>query len=799
MKRVWLIGSGVDCDVVVDDRRVSARHCQLALSSEGLTLSDLNSTNGTFVGGQRITSPVRVTRHDEILLAGCVPFPWPKQSTTAAKPQSPTSTPSAEHEETLLIGREDTCGLVIDRPSVSREHARLVKRGEFLYIEDLHAANGTFLNGQRIAGRVPVRAGDLLGIGDYELEVQTDGQLRPPATLYGVAIEVRNVTVDVPGRRLLEDVSLSVFPGEFVGLMGPSGVGKTTLLNVMDGYTLPSTGMVMVNGIDLYSHYAQFSNAFGYVPQDDIMHRELTVAEALYYTARLRLPDATSDDEIRARVERVVARLGLRSTVDTVIGSPEVKGISGGERKRVNLALELLTDPAVMFLDEPTSGLSSEDALAVMRLLRDLADQGKTIVLTVHQPSLEAFRLLDRLIVVSRDAQSAEPGRVAYFGPAYPDAIHFFNPERFAKAPSGFEPNPDDLLRGLSQQPTRQWIDRFRESSYYKAFVTARSNRLPPQLRPLPPRPPASAIGQWCTLVRRGTSILLRDRWKTLVLLAQAPIVAVIVLMVFAQSVSRNVTSETWNQVANASAATLFLLGLSALWFGCSNAVREIVGEWAVYRRERMVDLRIAPYIASKLAIGFGLCAVQCVVLLVIARWGCGLHGPAISCLGVMMLAAGTGLAIGLLISALARSSEVAIAIMPLVLIPMVVLGGVLLPVHKMQLPIRTLAYLMPTRAGFEAMMTQEANRRPLGPSPYTGGSANEAESTNVGRPDMAEIYFPKNTRIATSADVAILIVMFSTLIVLVYVALRARDLPSRSLSGKMTIDGRATLRHSPL
>src|SRR5205807_1364578 len=157
------------------------------------------------------------------------------------------------------------------------------------------------------------------------------------------------------------------------------------------------------NGEDLYEHYGQFAALIGYVPQDDIIHRDLTVGQALYYNARLRLPRDFSNADIADRISKVLNQLELQGARDVLIGSPEKKGISGGQRKRVNLAMELLTDPLILFLDEPTSGLSSEDALMVMRLLRELSNGGKTILLTIHQPSPEVFRLLDNLVVVSRD------------------------------------------------------------------------------------------------------------------------------------------------------------------------------------------------------------------------------------------------------------------------------------------------------------------------------------------------------------------------------------------------------------
>lgn len=234
--------------------------------------------------------------------------------------------------------------------------------------------------------------------------------------------------------------------------MGPSGAGKTTLISALNGYTPPTLGQVLFNDRDLYANYGQFQGVIGYVPQDDIMHGDLTVARALYYTARLRLPPDSSDAEIAERIKVVIEQLGLKGTENVLIGSPQKRGISGGQRKRVNLAMELLTDPAVLFLDEPTSGLSSEDTLTVMRLLRTLADEGKTILLTIHQPSLEAYRQLDNLVVVAKDPGTTDPGRLTYYGPAYPQAVQFFNPQH----EEGAVLSPDEVLRSLAEEKMRR-------------------------------------------------------------------------------------------------------------------------------------------------------------------------------------------------------------------------------------------------------------------------------------------------------------------------------------------------------
>ena len=518
---------------------------------------------------------------------------------------------------------------------------------------------------------------------------------------------------------VLQGLNLDVDAGDFVAFMGPSGSGKTTLMSALNGYVRPSAGAVLFNGQDLYAAYDQFRMHIGYVPQDDIMHRDLTVRQALYYTARLRLPRDMTDAAIHARIDEVLGQLRLTEAADVLIGSPERKGISGGQRKRVNLAMELLTDPFILFLDEPTSGLSSEDALVVMKLLRQLADGGKTILLTIHQPSREVFRLMDGIVLLAKDKGSAEPARLAYYGPAYPDAIHFFAPESATQT----EPSPDLLLHGLESRPAAEWVARYATSEAKKRYVDDRAGKAPTLIPAVPARSGSrgGGLAQWSALVRRSLAIKVRDTWNTAILLGQAPIIAVLIVAVFGSRAGEEPAMEKWLTVSGATTSVLFLMVVAALWFGCSNSAREIVGEWAIYHRERMINLKIPAYVASKLAVLGALCLVQCACLLGVVGLFSRLRGDWPPMLGILWLAALIGVAVGLLISAMARTPEIAISLVPLVLLPMVILGGMLSPTHEMNGLMRLLSGVMPSRWAFEGLLLVETRKfpPPPDPSPY--------------------------------------------------------------------------------
>ena len=655
----------------------------------------------------------------------------------------------------LVVGRTPDNDLAIDHPLVSRHHLRFDRHASTWMVTDLGSTNGTYVNGIRIATTTLV-AGDVVDIGGSRLVLLDESYLERRDYRGDTRVEAQEISIDAGGRRLLAGVSLTLVPSELVGLMGPSGAGKTTLMTALNGYLPPSGGRVLFNGQDLYESFDHFRLGIGYVPQDDILHGELTVGEALSFTARLRLPGDTSSSEITQRVDRVLNELGIAHIRDSVIGTSMRKIVSGGERKRVNVAMELLNDPPVLFLDEPTSGLSSEDALAVMQCLRDLARQGRTILLTIHQPSREVFRLMDNLAVVSRDIDTADPARLVYYGPAYPEAIRFFNPGKALSA----EPAPDSVLRGLAERSTAKWRQAYEASVLKQRYVDGRSGQgLARGTAAPPPRRAPAAWRQAIVLLRRGLALKSRDVSNSMILFAQAPIIALLLVLIFGGATRADATLLQQQQGRIATATVLFLMNVAAIWFGCSNAAREIVAEWVVFSRERMVGLRLPAYLASKLALLGFVGLVQCVLLLSIVEHGCRIDAPWRPMLLSLFLSAFVGTALGLLISALARSSEVAISLVPLAILPMVVLGGMMQPLHQMDQPAHTLAQFVPSRWAFELAIESEARYRP---------SADR---------DLAEPYFPATRRSRRATDVAVLAAQVSAFLAMTLAILRSRDI----------------------
>jgi ABC-type multidrug transport system ATPase subunit/pSer/pThr/pTyr-binding forkhead associated (FHA) protein len=311
--------------------------------------------------------------------------------------------------------------------------------GGQLFVEDRGSANGTFVRGHRIprGQKIGVQSGEKIYIGPMPLQIEqsASGAAEIVQEEYSAdaggppALRDRGLEpgLEVPDRdnpremkALLENVSFKALPGDMIALMGPSGAGKTTLLLTLNGYLPPTSGMVRINGEDLYTIYDNLRGSIGYVPQDDLVHPELTVFEAVRYSAKFRLPPDYSEDEIDARVDQTIKDLGLEGVRNLQIGKPEKKILSGGQRKRVNIALELVTDPVILFLDEPTSGLAADDTTALITLLSDLTKQtGKTIIMTIHQPAKDEFEKFTHCLIMGYG------GVPMFFGPNK-DAYRFF-------------------------------------------------------------------------------------------------------------------------------------------------------------------------------------------------------------------------------------------------------------------------------------------------------------------------------------------------------------------------------------
>jgi ABC-type multidrug transport system ATPase subunit/pSer/pThr/pTyr-binding forkhead associated (FHA) protein len=647
------------CKMVMEHASVSAVHAEFSLQEGRVVLTD-QSANGTFVNGIRIKS-AELHDGDYITFGRYTGKSLIFRSGLEPELKMENIDLSKDH---LVIGRDPSCDVVIAHPVVSKRHAEIVKQDGKSMIVDLGSINGTFVNGIRVK-RHELQELDRVVIGPSELHFHGGALTHVPdrrvVRLDSVHLnfQVTDRTTGQP-KLLLDDLSLVVKPKELIGLLGPSGAGKTTLMNALNGFVKPTSGKVLYNGVDLYQNLDAMKSTIGYVPQEDIMHRQLSVRKCLYYAAKLRLSDDISDDEINRRVEEMLETLKL----DQQRWDNPVATLSGGQRKRVSLGIELLPKPGVLFLDEPTAGLDPRTETLMMMLFRQLANQGSTIVITTHL--LGSFGVLDKVVVMVQ-------GRLAYFGPGT-KFLEYFKAE-----------TPPDVYDDLTDNNTVPYAlelkKRFQGSNLYQNLVVDPQKSIPAgetmasgAQTQAPTQEKGFSLSQFITLLQRTWELKFSDKAQTALLFGQAPLVALLVALM----------ASGPNQVQ-----TIFMAMFSSLWFGCSNAVREIVDEQTIYRRERQTGLKIPSYILSKLAVLSFVALVQCfsvVMICLVINHALYLSLPeAGAAILIMFLVAVNGSLIGLLISSMVATPEKALTLFPLILIPELLLCGLFLPVRPIQ------------------------------------------------------------------------------------------------------------------
>lgn len=587
----------------------------------------------------------------------------------------------------LLIGRDPCCGLILDSPLVSRIHAKL----EGNRLTDLGSANGTYVEGDSIAEHT-LSPGQRVTIGPYHLEF--DGS-RLVFMGRGLQVTCRGLTFRLPsGQALLEAIDLEVPPGTFLALVGTSGAGKSTLMKLMAGLIAPSEGEVLYQGRPRTS--PEFVHSIGWVPQDEIVHSSLTVATALGFSARLRLPRTTTAAEIDRRIAMAAEQVTLSHRLSTPIAR-----LSGGERKRVALASEELGDPSVFFLDEPTSGLDPGLEKEIMLSLRDLARRGRTVILITHATA--NILLCDQVLFL------APGGHPVYHG-GPEGALAHFEVEDFA-----------EIYRLLTRP---EWLAD-------KGLLLARKTRqmLQPSapIEPVPSSPgPAGApavrrphlLHQLRLLLERDLRVTMADRSYMGMLLLQAPIVGLVLGRLFPQNtfaLSQALDAQGRFPIMEGP-TLLFMLVVSSLFFGAINSCRELVKERSIYRRERLLGIRPTTYLGSKLLLLAlkGVLSVFLLLFTVLALipipWE---PGEMVTAFFLLWMTYMGGAGLGLCLSALAGTAEQATTLVTVVLILQLVFSGAFVKPEAMVFPMTWISVGAITRWTFTGLCyLTEINQR---------------------------------------------------------------------------------------
>ena len=734
-KQVINIGRHPSNDIVINENVVSAYHAQIVREGNQLIFihphpQQPRTTNGLLYQGRRIpgNEPFRkpLERGDIFRIGddhGTLVTLTYNDGSAAAQDIVPAIRPIPLGAPQISIGRHPNNTVVLNHPQVSAYHAHLQQVQGGYRIVDIGSTNGVYVNALRVTNQL-LKPGDEVRIGPFKL-TYTGTQLTQQDESNSVRIDaVHLIKLGNKQVVLLNDISIAIPPRKFVSLVGGSGTGKSTLMGALNGLRPAESGMVFYNGQDYYKHLAAFSTQLGYVPQDDIIHRDLPVERALYYAAKMRLPDDFTGAQIQQRINEVLEDVEITHRRHLMVSK-----LSGGQRKRVSIALELLANPSVFFLDEPTSGLDPGLDRKMMFLLRRLADKGHTIVLVTH--ATNNINACDYVCFL------AQGGRLAYFGPPG-DAKKYFDKTDFAEIYSALEPTEQNPNIPAEAEA------RFKASPYYRQYVQ----------EPLAQGPAARASlsgataalkqpmrgnpwKQFMLLSMRYIELLKNDRGNLMILLLQAPIIALILFLLAAPDVfshtnivncppnaqvpqtvpnkfdCQNVVNALKTPQGQISAARrhltvdqalqksfnplnsganaqkiLFIMAFAAVMFGCINGTREIVKEEPIYRRERTVNLGIMPYMFSKIVVLGILCLLQSAVLVIIVALRAPFdHStflpPLVEMYISLALTSLAGLMLGLAISALAPNNDRAASFIPIILIPQVIFSGIIFQLNS--------------------------------------------------------------------------------------------------------------------
>jgi ABC transport system ATP-binding/permease protein len=731
-----LIGrDSANCHLPLSDSNVSRMHARVDISHDGsIVIVDLNSTNGVYVGSGYIkessilalneqfsigASAMQVIPIDE---ADKVEYKTDSAITRSAYDQkddtyASSGQASMQHSRTfplgekLSIGRDPSNDIVLANPRVSRFHAVIEQKAGRYHVSDLGSTNGIYADGQKVGTDYPLDQGSVIQISGYQFLVEDNWLYEYDETGGHIKIELRNLgkTVELSrheSRIIYEGISLTVEPCEFVAILGGSGTGKSSLMKALMGSWPATEGEILFNGRNFYQYYGAYQSQIGYVPQDDIVHMDLTVEEVLDYAAKLRMPDDTTAEERLNRVNEVIDTLELTARKENL-----VKTLSGGQRKRVSVGVELLTKPSLFFLDEPTSGFDPGLEKTTMKLLKRLARQGQTIFLVTH--ATFNIHLCDKVIFLT------EGGKLAFYGT--PDeALKYFDTSDFAEI----------YNKIVIEAEPQWWKEQYLYSQFAASYLPYNSPAESYSGAPQDTHVERSSLKQWVTLTSRYALTLFRDRKAFMLLILQPIIIASLCAIVFLHVapafqessyqpedllITEEViaSGELFEVLARQSSentrlsdmlSLLFVMVISAIWLGAFNSAREIVKENNIYKRERLVHLKIAPYLFSKITVQVAACLYQSLIFLAIIWLVLGLPNfwLCVAAFFAIMLASTL---MGLTVSSIAATTNSANAAIPILLVPQMLFTGLLMPIDLVEPEfLRPVFYLAISKWGYEIL-----------------------------------------------------------------------------------------------
>jgi ABC-type multidrug transport system ATPase subunit len=663
--QLLIVGRDANVDIPLKNSRVSRQHLRLSVEDGVWVFRDLSSANGTYLEGKPSVTG-KVTNEMVLTLGGkggteiSFALVASGRSSTSASAKAPDATSGiglssgqkdlrVSMRPRLRIGQAKSNDIVILDPQVADAHCEISLRPNGGYtITDLGSKSGVFINGIRIQ-RHTLRAGDSIAIGPVKVTF-TGSTLETARSTKEDSLAVSGVSVSLGGRKLVQDVTVAFKPASLTAILGPSGAGKSTFLSALTGQTTADSGEIFFGNWDLLEEYEQVRHRIGFVPQSDILHTSLTARQALTYGAKLRFPKDTERSYIDERVETVLEELELTAKADL-----KVEKLSGGQRKRASVALELLNEPDLLFLDEPTSGLDPGLDRQVMSILQKLARRGKTVVVVTH--STDNLDLVDDVLLLRAG------GKLAYFGSPQ-SALQTFKQKTW---PPVFENLMDQDGEQVDKESTGQVM---RPSE--KSRTSDSSRRLA-----------RDWFWQLLVLIGRNVRVMTSDGPFFGFLVALPFLMSTVGLLAGSEDgLSEGPTSQMG---LNPSARSLLLvMVLAGVFIGASASIQELVKERAIFAREKSVGLSPFAYVISKVLFLGVLVIFQTSVFTLITLFGRPLPDEGVAfgesvlfeiVFGMSVLAL-VSMGIGLLVSAFSNSREQTMPVLVGVTMIQVVLSG---------------------------------------------------------------------------------------------------------------------------
>ena len=712
VKRKVVIGRDAGADLRIPERYrfVSNHHAEIQWGEGGFLISDLKSTNGTFLNNHRLEAFKPQPLNDgAILRIGDEAFGISIGITFVNKAGQPAALEGFSQRsegtkliqtKTIMIGREMGCDIVLASPEVSRKHASIREMGGSYILQDMNSSNGTWLNDQPVT-EAKLQDGDLIKIHTYVLLFQ-QGKVIPYES-QGLRVDVRNLSREVgparKKRRILDTVNMSVLPREFIAIVGGSGAGKSTLLNALIGIR-PGDGQVSLNGHDFYKEYDSFRSQLGFVPQADILHGSLTVEKALEYAVKLRLPPNIDAAERQRLINSVLDTVSMNTEA---VRKTKIRNLSGGQRKRISIASELLADPKLIYLDEATSGLDPGLEKKMMYTLRKMADEGRTVILITHATNN---------IVQTDHVAFISEGKLVFFGTS-DESLDFFEVEDFA-----------DIYERIERHGA-EWREVFEQKkpANFKKYIQERlsqADAVPKQVLKKARFGVRDFFRQLVVLTQRSLNVLFSDPITLVLMVLLLPITGVLQLIVGSKDILTGNLGIMADPIAAAKTMVenyipfartntfLFVIGLEAVLTGLFEPSNDLVKERSVFLRERMVNLKVLPYLLSKAVVYSLFVLVQVILYLVILSLGVnlpeqGLFFPGyIEMFITLFLTMMAGITFGLIISAMSKSTEMAIYLLVMLVFFQFFFAGTVFDLRENKF--EPLSYLSTTRWSLTAL-----------------------------------------------------------------------------------------------